>query len=130
MAGTGTGAGGQGGTGFRGGFGGAAATGQVVSVNGSTIVIAANDGTQVTVNASGATITKPTQVDASALQPGQLVIVAGTRNADGTVTATQVQATNGFGGANANGAAGTPGGARAAAPPTTTPSSPTTAASG
>ena len=63
-------------------------------MNGSTIVIADQRRTQVTVNASGATITKPTEVPASSSSPGSSSSWPGTQNADGTVTATQVQATN------------------------------------
>jgi len=110
-------AGGRGG-GF-GGFGGragAAAVGRVTRVDGSTLVITANDGSEVRVNTDGATITQPTPVAVSALTAGELVIVQGTTNADGTVTATQVTANNAaFGGGGGGGGGSAP----ASAPPTT-----------
>jgi len=127
--GQGAAAGGQGavgpGRGSGGGFGGfggragAAAVGRVTSVDGSTLVVTANDGSQVKVETKGATITQPTTVDVSALTAGELVIVQGTTNPDGTVTATQVTANNGAGGGF--GGFGGGGGAGGRAAPTTAP---------
>ncbi len=63
-------------------------------VDGSTLVVTANDGSEVQVDTKGATITQPAPIAVSALTAGELVIVQGTTNADGTVTATQVTANN------------------------------------
>ena len=96
---------------------GAAAVGQVARIDGSTLVVRANDGSEVRVNTAGATITQPAPVAVSALTAGELVIVQGTTNADGTVTATQVTANNAPVGGGAGGGGGGTG--PAAAPPTT-----------
>ena len=56
------------------------------------LVVTANDGSEVKVDTKGATITQPAPIAVSALTAGELVIVQGTTNADGTVTATQVTA--------------------------------------
>ena len=87
-------------------------------VEGSTLVVTANDGSEVKVDTKGATITQPAPIAVGALTAGELVIVQGTTNADGTVTATQVTANNA---ANAAGGGGGGGGAGApaSAPPTT-----------
>lgn len=77
-----------------GGRAGAAAVGRVARIDGSTLVVTANDGSEVRVNTAGATITQPEPVAVSALTAGEPVIVQGTTNADGTVTATQVTANN------------------------------------
>ena len=68
--------------------------GRVARIEGSTLVVTANDGSEVRVDTAGATITQPAPIDVSALAAGELVIVQGTTNADGTVTATQVTANN------------------------------------
>jgi hypothetical protein len=70
------------------------------------------------------TITRPTTVDVSALTPGELVVVQGATNPDGTVTATQVTANNGagggFGGFGGGGRGGGGGAVPTTAPATTT----------
>lgn len=100
--GTGRGTGGTGGTGTGGtgtggtGSGGAGSTtsipaviGQIVSVNGDTVVVKNLGGKLITVKLSGTTTV--TQVSTvAALKAGQNVTVAGTTAADGTVTATSV----------------------------------------
>jgi DNA-binding response OmpR family regulator len=82
-----------------------------------TMVVTANDGSEVKVETKGATITQPAPIAVSALTAGELVIVQGTTNADGTVTATQVTANNAANPAGGGGGGGA--GAPAAAPPTT-----------
>ena len=69
-----------------------AAVGLVARIEGSTLVVTANDGSEVRVDTKGATITQPAPIAVGALTAGELVIVQGTTNADGTVTATQVTA--------------------------------------
>ena len=62
QAGQGTGRGNGGGFGGFGGRAGAAAVGRVARVEGSTLVVTANDGSEVRVDTKGATITQPAPI--------------------------------------------------------------------
>jgi hypothetical protein len=103
------GTGGTGGTSRFGGFGGttstAAATGTVTEVNGSTLYVTNASGNLVEVTLThSTTVTRNAKTTISGLQPGDTVIVQGTKSSNGTVTATSVSdtaegVTAGFGGA-------------------------------
>jgi hypothetical protein len=120
------GAGGQGQG--RGGFGQSNATvGSVVNKRGSTLYVKDSDGTTVRVKTtSQSKVNRTASTSAGAIHPGDTVIVQGTKAANGTVTATQVNATSssaasglaglfrggGFGGGGGGGQAGPPQGGR------------------
>ena len=94
--GTGTG----GGAGFRGLFGGAggaggsATLGTVGSISGDSLLVTETSGNTVKVTLSSATkVTKNVTVGKGAVRPGDLVVVAGAKNSDGTVSATTVNDT-------------------------------------
>lgn len=98
--GTGTGAGtgatggffGRGGTG---GAGGGAITGTVTVVSGDKLYVTAADGSVYTVTTSGSTVINVTKSGAlSQLKPGQTVIIAGTNDNSGDVTATSITASS------------------------------------
>jgi hypothetical protein len=99
---------GGGGTGGTGGFGGlsssAAATGTVTEVTGSTLYVTNASGSLVEVKLSpSTTVTRNAKSVLSALQPGDTVVVQGTKQKNGMVTAASVTATaqgvsSGFGG--------------------------------
>jgi hypothetical protein len=86
----GGGGGGQSSTGQGGGAGGTFGT--VKLVDGDTVYLTSQDGSIVKVrtSAAGTTITHSVTGKASDLQPGQDVIVQGSADADGTITATRV----------------------------------------
>jgi hypothetical protein len=87
-AGAGAGAGAGGGAG---GAGGAAAVGTIQLVDGSKIYVTTANGGVVKVTTSDATtISRSSKAPVSALAPGETVVVQGTTNSDGTVTATAV----------------------------------------
>ncbi len=98
--GTGTGAG----TGATGGFfgrggtgaaGGGAITGTVTVVSGNKLYVTAADGSVYTVTTSGSTVINVTKSGAlSQLKPGQTVIIAGTNDNSGDVTATSITASS------------------------------------
>jgi len=75
-------------------------SGTIVSVDGSTVVLELEDGSQVTVNtADDTTVTKTTDSTVSDLAAGEEVTVIGAADDDGTVTATSIsQGARGFGG--------------------------------
>ncbi|HEU5332097.1 MAG TPA: DUF5666 domain-containing protein [Actinocrinis sp.] len=112
--GTGTGAGGTGRTG-RGGFGGfgggtgtgtgtgagaggaagggSAITGTVTVVSGNTVYVTASDGSVYTVTTNGSTAISIAQTGTiSQLKPGQKVVVSGSGDSNGNVTATSITA--------------------------------------
>ncbi len=102
------GPGAQGGTpgapgGAPGAPGGRGTVGTVDKVTGDTLIIKAADGTSVTVRlAQGGTVRKQVDGQLADAQPGERVVVAGTRNGD-TIEATNVQlgvagGAGGFGG--------------------------------
>ena len=94
-AGTGTNGGGFGGRGGTGGAGGAI-TGTVTVVSGDTLYVTAADGSVYTVKTSGTTTVNVTQSGKlSQLKPGQSVVVAGSDDGSGNVTATSITAGGG-----------------------------------
>lgn len=107
--GTGGGPGGAGGAGFA---GGGFTSGAIVSINGTTMVVKAQDGTQKTVTVSGTTrVSKTTTTTLSALKAGQTVTVIGAAGSNGDIAATSVSegaSLRGFGG-RPGGGTGTPG---------------------
>jgi hypothetical protein len=92
---------GQGGTG-PGGAGAAAGftAGTIVSVNGTSIVVKKQDGSQVTVSTTGATtVTKTQKAAVTDLKAGETVTVRGQADASGNVAATSISQGSGlFGG--------------------------------
>ena len=117
-AGAGTGAGaragaGGGGAGFRGLFGGAGAAGgnatlgTVSNMSGDSLYVTETSGNTVKVTLSSATkVTKNVAVGKDAVRPGDLVVVAGAKGSDGTVSATTVNDTGASPAAAASGASG------------------------
>jgi hypothetical protein len=96
-AGTGTGAGTGGffGRGGAGGAGGGAITGTVTVVSGDKLYVTAADGSVYTVTTSGSTVINVTKSGTLAqLKPGQTVIIAGTDDNSGDVTATSITASS------------------------------------
>lgn len=105
-AGTGTrgGAGAAGGGGFfgrggagtgtgTGGAGGGAITGKVTVVSGKTLYVTATDGSVYTVTTTGTTTVNVTAAGSlSQLKPGQSVVISGTNDNNGNVTATSITA--------------------------------------
>jgi Domain of unknown function (DUF5666) len=78
--------------GFAGRNGGGFVAGQIVSVASGTMVVQMPNGNSANVFFSGSTqIVKPQLTSASALSPGAQVMVGGTTNADGSVSATTIQ---------------------------------------
>jgi hypothetical protein len=68
------------------------AGGQIISVDSKSITVKAPDNSTKIVFYSGSTqINKPTTVDASQLTNGENVVVTGTTNSDGSVTAQNIQ---------------------------------------
>ena len=89
--GTGTGGGffGRGGT----GSGGGAITGTVTVVSGDKLYVTAADGSVYTVTTNGSTVINVTKSGTlSQLKPGQTVIIAGSNDNSGNVTATSITA--------------------------------------
>lgn len=91
---------GGGGAGFRGLFAGAggagagAAFGTVSDVSGNSLYVAQTSGSTIKVTLSSATkVTKNVTVGKRAVRPGDLVVVAGAKSGDGTVSATTVSDT-------------------------------------
>jgi len=67
------------------------ANGTVKSISGSTLTVTQQDGTTKTVNTNGSTAVSVLKaVSINDLSTGQVVVVRGTTNSDGTVTATNV----------------------------------------
>ena len=111
--GTGTGTG----TGTTGGFGtsrtgtgtgaGGGITGTVTVVSGDTLYVTAADGSVYTVKTSGTTTVNVTQAGTlSQLKPGQSVVIAGSNDGSGNVTATSITA----GGSTSSGSSNSTGG--------------------
>ena len=100
--GTGTGAAGRTGRGGFGGFGGAgggsatgssAVSGTVTVVSGNTLYVTAADGSVYTVTTNGSTAISIAQSGSlSQLKPGQPVVIAGSDDGKGDVTATSITA--------------------------------------
>lgn len=93
----------------RGGFGRAAGggfvSGQIISVDSSSIMVSLPNGSSQVVFYSNSTqVMKPTIVPASTLTAGTRVMIGGTANSDGSLTAQsiQVQTGNGFAGGMGN----------------------------
>lgn len=100
--------GGRGGAGGAGGRGGGAAggftIGSIVSMDATSITLAlpGNGGSKVIFFSPSTAIEKPTTVDASQLSSGENVMVMGTANSDGSITAQSIQVRPaGFGGRGA-----------------------------
>jgi hypothetical protein len=91
--GTGTGTGTTGGFAGRTGTGGSAITGTVTVVSGGTLYVTAADGSVYTVKTSGTTTVDVTHAGTlSQLKPGQSVVIAGSDDGSGNVTATSITA--------------------------------------
>ncbi len=93
----------------------AAATGSVTFVKGDTLYVTTSSGNIVTVQVTSSTkLTRNATASASALKPGDTVVVQGSTAKDGTVTASSISATaqgvstagGGFGGFGGAGGAG------------------------
>jgi hypothetical protein len=83
----------QGAGGFGQGAGGNATVGQVANVKGSTIYVTGTDGTTIRVKTnSNSKVTRTAKSKASAIHPGDTVVVQGTTSSNGTVTASQIVA--------------------------------------
>ncbi|HXR69877.1 hypothetical protein [Actinocrinis sp.] len=93
--GTGAGTGGFFGRGGTGAAGGGAITGTVTVVSGNKLYVTAADGSVYTVTTSGSTVINVTKSGAlSQLKPGQTVVIAGTNDNSGDVTATSITASS------------------------------------
>ena len=93
--GAGTGTGGFFGRGGAGGAGGGAITGTVTVVSGDKLYVTAADGSVYTVTTSGSTVINVTKSGSlSLLKPGQTVVIAGTNDNSGDVTATSITASS------------------------------------
>ncbi len=102
-----------GGGGFRALFGGAggagpnATLGTVSNISGNSLYVTDTSGNTVKVTLSSATkVTKNVTVGKNAVRPGDLVVVAGAKGSDGTVSATTVSDTGTSPAAAASGASG------------------------
>jgi hypothetical protein len=96
-----------------GGSGGPAATGTVTNKKGSTLYVSTGNGTTVKVQVNkNAKVSRTATTGSKGIYPGDTVVIQGTTSKDGSVSATQVNATakgassGGFGG----GGGGRPGG--------------------
>lgn len=84
--------GGFGGTGGTGRTGGGAVTGSIISASSNSITVKSADGsTKIVLFGASTTISKFTSATQSDLTSGQNVLVTGTSNTDGTVTATRIE---------------------------------------
>jgi hypothetical protein len=94
--GSGTGGTGSGGTGTGGGFGtGNATIGTIKLVDGKTVYVQTTSGSIVQVTTSSATkVTVSTSAPVKDLTPGTTVIVQGSKNSSGGVTATSISQTS------------------------------------
>lgn len=91
---------------FGGGAGGGLTIGQISAVTPESMTLQlANGNSEVVLYSSSTAVTEPTAVSAANLAVGTNVMVAGTSNSDGSVTATtiQVRPANMGGGGAANG---------------------------
>jgi hypothetical protein len=90
--GEGFGQGGPGRFGGQGGEGGGGRMGQIEQNDGSTIIISSPDGSQTVVNVTDTTlIEKYAAVTAAELEVGEQVVVSGSENDDGSITARSIQ---------------------------------------
>ena len=98
------------------------ANGTVKSISGSTFTVTDNNGTTKTVNTNGSTaVSVLKNVSLNDLATGQQIIVRGTTNSDGTVTATNVlEGVGGFGRGGFGGRFGGGGGGQTPGSGTTT----------
>jgi hypothetical protein len=81
--------------------GGGFVSGQIISVDANSMTVSlANGNSQVVFYSSSTQVMKPTIVPATSLTTGARVMIGGTANSDGSLTAQsiQVQAGGGFGG--------------------------------
>jgi hypothetical protein len=110
-------AGGQSGrSGAAGGAGASATVGTVANVKGSTLYVTGADGTVKVKTDDTSKVTRNASSSASAVHPGDTVVVQGPKAASGTVTATSVAATaKGIAPAGFGGGGGFPSGARGGA---------------
>jgi hypothetical protein len=93
----------------RAGAGGGFVSGQIISVDSNSMMVSlANGNSQVVFYSSSTQIMKPTIVSAGNLTAGTRVMIGGTPNSDGSLTAQsiQIQTGNGFSG-GASDASGT-----------------------
>jgi len=100
--------------------GGGFTTGTITSINGTTMVVTAQDGTQKTVTTTSTTkVTSTSLSSISSLKTGQPVTVIGPIGSNGDVTATTVSegaSLRGLGGRNGGPSGGATGGATPATP--------------
>ncbi len=106
------GAGATPGAGGQGQAGGGATVGQVASIDGSTLYVDDSSGTTIKVRlAKGGSVTRTAKAKATAIHPGDTVIVQGETASSGTVVASTIRATASNAGAAALGGFGAaPGG--------------------
>lgn len=93
----------------RAGASGGFVSGQIISVDSNSLTVSlANGNSQVVFYSSSTQVMKPTIVPASNLAAGTRVMIGGTPNSDGSLTAQsiQVQTGNGFPGGGAGNASG------------------------
>jgi len=98
---------------LAGGAGGGFTTGQIASFGTNSMTLQlANGNSEVVLYASSTPVTEPTTVSPSTLTVGTNVMVGGTTNSDGSLTAQsiQVRAGNAGGGYGGGGGTGTTGG--------------------
>jgi ABC-type Fe3+-hydroxamate transport system substrate-binding protein len=95
--------------GFPGGGRGDVTSGTVTSIDGSTITVTLQDGSTVTVTTTAdTTVTKTTDATVADLAAGEDVVIAGTKDDSGTVTATSITQGARFPGGIGGFAGGTP----------------------
>lgn len=84
------------------GTGGGATIGEVAFVSKDTLYVTTTEGNTVKVTAApGSKVTKTVEAHVKGIHPGEMVLVAGTTNANGSITASSIRAgeAGGFGGA-------------------------------
>lgn len=87
----------------RTGAAGGLVLGQIVSINGQSMIVSlANGNSEVVFYSTSTQISEPTIVSASSLATGTMVMVGGTSNSDGSLTAQSIQVRSGgsFGGSS------------------------------
>jgi len=101
---------------LRTGTGGGFVSGQIISVDANSMTVSlANGNSQVVFYSSSTQVMKPTVVPTSALTTGTRVMIGGTSNSDGSLTAQSIQVQTGSSGSGFGGGAGSrPSGASAA----------------
>ena len=97
------------------GFAGNAAFGQLVQINGSTLILSSSTGDSTVTYGSTTTITQTATETVADITAGDCITATGSKGADGTITATSVTlsaptkgscTTTGFGGGGSGGAGG------------------------